>query len=75
MLRVLSARRLLFVTAETAEQVEHVALLNAQFERELAAILLGPFTRRQARVAAALSATAVAITCWDVFTLARGLMR
>ena len=74
MRRVHLARRWSFVTVETAEQLEHIAVLNARFEHELAAILLGPFAQHQARVAAALSATAVAITCWDVFTLARGLM-
>lgn len=72
---LLLSRRWSFVTVETAEQLEQIALLNAQFEHGLAAILRGPFARHQARIVGTLSTTAVAITCWDVFTLARGLTR
>ena len=68
-------RRWSNVTVETAEQLEHIAVLNARFEGELAAILRGPFARHQARVAGVLGTTAAALASWDVFTLARGLMR
>lgn len=71
---VRSSRRWSFVTVEAVDQLERVAVLNAQLERELAAILLGPFASQRARLVAALGTTAALLTCWNVFTLARAFL-
>lgn len=70
---VRSARRWSFVTVETVDQLERVALLNAQLERDIATELFGQITQRRSRLVAVLSTVAVLLASWNTLTLLRGL--
>lgn len=63
------------MTVDTGEQLERVALLNAQLERELALVLLGPFAMQRSRLLKVLCTTASLLMCWNALTLARAFIR